>query len=523
MKTKLTKKFIKSMVYGILIFLFSFNILNIDFISKAYGITESEERVEINESNFPDKKFREYVKKFDKDGNDVLIQDELDDVKEIDISSKGIADLTGLKYFKKIEDLNCMQNQLIKLDISENTKLQYLKCGRNKLEELNLQSNVDLINLECSENNLTVLNLSKNLNLEDVACKNNKLTSLDLSKNENILDLDGDEQVYDIKVNSNRLEFDTSDFPGNFDINKIKDISKGSVDGNKLKINESMPEEVTYSYNAKDEYDIDVRLRIKYTSVVDFDTSGGIPAINPQNIELGGKISKLEKEPEKDGCKFLGWYNGDKPWNFDKDVVKKDLVLKAKWESIKSGWIKEGKSWYFYDENKPQKGWFYSPEFESWFYLDKKTGAMKTGWFYDNQDFNSWFYFDNNGFMKTGWEKVGRTWYYLNPSGAMATGWKYINGKWYLFDSINGDMKTGWQKVGRTWYYLNPSGAMATGWKYINGKWYLFDSINGDMKTGWQKIGRTWYYLNPSGAMATGWQKISNIWHKFASSGAWIR
>ena len=47
--------------------------------------------MEINEDNFPDKIFREYVKKqFDKDTNNSLSETEIENVKVIDVGGGGV-------------------------------------------------------------------------------------------------------------------------------------------------------------------------------------------------------------------------------------------------------------------------------------------------------------------------------------------------------------------------------------------------------------------------------------------------
>jgi uncharacterized repeat protein (TIGR02543 family) len=38
----------------------------------------------------------------------------------------------------------------------------------------------------------------------------------------------------------------------------------------------------------------------------------------------------------KDKCRFLGWYNGDKLWDFTNDYVEQSMILEAKWQEITS-------------------------------------------------------------------------------------------------------------------------------------------------------------------------------------------
>jgi beta-glucanase (GH16 family)/uncharacterized protein YneR len=158
---------------------------------------------------------------------------------------------------------------------------------------------------------------------------------------------------------------------------------------------------------------------------------------------------------------------------------------------LKTGWLLQGKSWYYFDAN----------------------GVMKTGWLKDG---GVWYYLDAKGVMKTGWVKDG-SWYYLGASGAMKTGWLKDGGSWYYLGT-SGAMKTGWLKDGSSWYYLSASGAMKTGWLKDGSSWYYL-SASGAMKTGWLKEGSSWYYLASSGEMKTGWQKTNGYWYYFYSNG----
>jgi hypothetical protein len=63
--------------------------------------------VEINETNFPDENFREYVKSsFDKDGDGVLSAEEIAAVTEINIENKKIARCITT-YFQREEVMIC--------------------------------------------------------------------------------------------------------------------------------------------------------------------------------------------------------------------------------------------------------------------------------------------------------------------------------------------------------------------------------------------------------------------------------
>lgn len=144
--------------------------------------------VEIDETNFPDEKFREYVKtKFDKDNDDILSADEIAEAKEISVEGNPITSFKGIEYFTALTSLECSRTKLTSLDTSHNKKLGYLRCNYiPDLTTLNVSQNTELKVLYCNDNALADLNLTNNSALETLECGDNELTTLDLSKNTNL-------------------------------------------------------------------------------------------------------------------------------------------------------------------------------------------------------------------------------------------------------------------------------------------------------------------------------------------------
>ena len=114
----------------------------------------------INETNFPDKNFRSYVGSsiIDKDGDGYLRTEEQEAVKSINVNSFNIADLTGIKVFTNLEELDCSNNKIETFDLSENTALKSLNCSRNQLTRL-LLGNAELEEVYCSDNQIEELSL----------------------------------------------------------------------------------------------------------------------------------------------------------------------------------------------------------------------------------------------------------------------------------------------------------------------------------------------------------------------------
>ena len=220
----------------------------------AVSTQAEEDAVAIDATNFPDGAFRQYVAdNFDKDKDGALNQTERNAVKEIEISNSGCTSLQGLKYFSKLTDLFCSDNNLTELDVSENPELGRLICYNNSLTSLNLNKNTKLRSLNCNNNKLTVLDLRENKSLSWLRCKNNCLTSLDLRNNPKIGDLQVGSQRYQILANDDRT-YDLHQLPGKFELDGVTTGSwkGGTVDPATwiLKANSTT---VTYNYEVEDD------------------------------------------------------------------------------------------------------------------------------------------------------------------------------------------------------------------------------------------------------------------------------
>lgn len=170
---KKTSKLIKVILaFALIIGAFSFN------SSFAAG-----QDVEINETNFPDPTFREYVKRFDNNRNGKLSNSEINVVKNIDVSEKNIQSIKGVEFFVDLEELECVKNKISDINVSKNTKLKKLNCEWNELTNLDVTKNTALIELRCGINHLTTIDLKNNKNLRVLWCQTNRFTNLDIKEN----------------------------------------------------------------------------------------------------------------------------------------------------------------------------------------------------------------------------------------------------------------------------------------------------------------------------------------------------
>ncbi|MBQ8568200.1 MAG: hypothetical protein IJ446_03180, partial [Oscillospiraceae bacterium] len=145
---------------------------------------------EINETNFPDEAFRDYILTKDTDDDNMLSEKEKSEAAIIRVDNKGIQSLKGIEFFKDhLKNLYCYGNQLTELDISQNTQLTELRCYKNQLTKLDVSQNNQLTNLNCYNNQLTELDVSANTQLTNLNCYNNQLTELDVSANTQLTNL----------------------------------------------------------------------------------------------------------------------------------------------------------------------------------------------------------------------------------------------------------------------------------------------------------------------------------------------
>ena len=187
--------------------------------------------IAINEKNFPDENFRDYVARlWDANHDNRFSPSEITAAKSIQCDNlfggQPIKSLKGIEYFTEISELSCVYNNLTEIDLSHNTKLEYLNChhnklkeldvsglplletfycGQNKLQSIDVSKNKQLKDFSCTENPLNTLDVSQNTELEKLACVGNNLTELDVSKNKNLKIL----WCYQNKLSSLNLENQT--------------------------------------------------------------------------------------------------------------------------------------------------------------------------------------------------------------------------------------------------------------------------------------------------------------------------
>lgn len=152
------------------------------FLSPAHLFAQD---IEINETNFPDAAFRNYVtEKFGKNG--VIPASTV--VNSLSLDKLRIKDLTGLKFFPELTTLSCQGNSdLTSIDLSVVPKLKKLLIVDCNVTSLDFTNNPDMIYIDCSNSKnagkLASINVSKCSGLTHLALRGNKIDKLDVTHN----------------------------------------------------------------------------------------------------------------------------------------------------------------------------------------------------------------------------------------------------------------------------------------------------------------------------------------------------
>ena len=109
-------------------------------LSAACGLAE-DERDEKNRYiylTFYDKAFEAYcLGEFDVDGDGRISRYEAQRVRTVECPERGVASLSDLKEFTRLERLDCRGNALTRLDVTM-TRLEWLDCSDNGLVSLDV-------------------------------------------------------------------------------------------------------------------------------------------------------------------------------------------------------------------------------------------------------------------------------------------------------------------------------------------------------------------------------------------------
>ena len=275
---------------------------------------------------------------------------------------------------------------------------------------------------------------------------------------------------------------------------------------------------------------------------------GGRYYVGSNGLWVKGAQKPAAAKPE---VKKQGWVQNGSAWNY---YYQGNIVRNA--------WI--GSYWLGADGRMATNSWvdngrYYVGSNGVWDKTVKKPEVKKSGWVKEG---NTWYYYENGALARNKW--ISNT-YWVGADGKMATSAWVDGGRYYV--GANGawvkdakkpetakpvEKKQGWAKEGNAWYFyyqgqitknawvgsywLGSDGKMETSSWVDNGRYYvgangLWDKnakkqeVKSEVKkNGWVKEGSTWYYYE-NGTLARNKWISSTYWvgadGKMATS-AWV-
>jgi hypothetical protein len=190
-------------------------------------------------------------------GTNPLTPSQAAGVSNLNIANEEITNLTGIEWFSGITSLQCHNNLLTSLDVSECTALQDLVCQGNRLASLDVSGCTALQSLSCNNNDLVSLDVSTNTALYHLRCDSNPtLETLTFGANTSLtyFDCTGDKLLgLDLSriVTSKDYAFATFDCSGNPGNNLGEFFIVRGYDANSEGVPNLFPEiGATWSYNS---------------------------------------------------------------------------------------------------------------------------------------------------------------------------------------------------------------------------------------------------------------------------------
>ena len=158
--------------------------------AEALAKTSESAELPLDTIHIPDETFKECLRgAFDKNGDGILSEEEIETITSIDLNGTDIGNLRGIEYLKYLEELYCWNTQISSLDVSQNPNLATLSCDNTQISSLDVSQNANLRLLGCDNTQISSLDVSQNQNLERLECPNTQISSLDVSHNPNLEEL----------------------------------------------------------------------------------------------------------------------------------------------------------------------------------------------------------------------------------------------------------------------------------------------------------------------------------------------
>lgn len=171
---------------------------------------KKDEMISINEQNFPDSNFRNYLVELDScmDGDGRFSPEEINILDKLELT--GVYDVSGVEYFSNLSVIKFTDCRFEKLSFEKNSELKKIVLDNScDVITVDLSQNSNLEEVYCSQSGLKVLLLPKSETLKHVYCSNNNLSELDVSGSKGLTELEiYNNDIKELKIeNCSRLKY----------------------------------------------------------------------------------------------------------------------------------------------------------------------------------------------------------------------------------------------------------------------------------------------------------------------------
>lgn len=163
----------------------------------------------------------------------------IEHLNSLDVNNKNIESLEGIKAFLSLTELNCSNNYLNELDVSNMLNLEELYCSSNYFLTnnpantnglLNTSGVLNLRKLHCSGNFLADIDVTTLFNLDDLDCSDNKIETLNITNNTLLQYLNcSNNELQDLNINNLNVLISL-----NCSVNSISHLTTSAINNNTL-------------------------------------------------------------------------------------------------------------------------------------------------------------------------------------------------------------------------------------------------------------------------------------------------
>ena len=174
---------------------------DVDYSTNNWDPIIAEYSLSCGETHVPDDAFEMYLETHNDAGQTVPMGDanslgngsmdnfvttsKLEFFFNLDLSGENISDLTGIKDFENLSQLNVSSTNITSLDLSGLEFMTHLYLSNTSLTSLDVSSHDNLQVLDISNTSISSINVSSNTQLQQINIGDTSISSIDLSNNTN--------------------------------------------------------------------------------------------------------------------------------------------------------------------------------------------------------------------------------------------------------------------------------------------------------------------------------------------------